>query len=88
MEDLTKGLDERLGDRMEAYQELVLTQHKVAECILAMEDMSARKNENKFLSKSIKEILPDFYRLMDGIQFNLVEIMLDGDPRYYGEEEE
>lgn len=87
MEETTNGLDQRLFHRMQAYQELVLTEQKVAETMLAMKE-GADQDDNKLLSDAAKEVLPAIYNLMDKIRFCLVEIMLDGDPRYYGDEEE
>lgn len=87
MEEVTNGLDQRLMDRMGAFKELVMVQDKVAECVAAIEEFS-EQSENKFLQNAARGVLRSTQSVLGEFNFQLIEIMLDGDPRYYGDEEE
>jgi len=87
MDEITKDLDARLADRMAAFTELAILRDKVAGCLADIESLSEQA-ENKFMQNAAKSILPAAHALISSFGFPLVEIMLDGDPRYYGEEEE
>ncbi len=87
MEESTSSLDQRLMDRMGAFKELAMVQDKVAECSAALEEFS-EQTENKLLQKAAKDMTRNLHGVLHSFNFHLIEIMLDGDPRYYGEEEE
>lgn len=82
-----EGLDQRLMDRMEAFKEVALIHEKLADVIVTAE-FNIEQTENKLLVNAIRGLLPYIQRLMEECSLHLVEIMLDGDPRYYGDEEE
>ncbi len=87
MKETTNSLDQRLMDRMGAFKELAMVQDKMAECLEALDEFS-EQTENKFLKKAANDTRRGLGNVLNGLNFHLVEIMLDGDPRYYPDEEE
>ena len=87
MEFAENSLAQRVSDRMEAMKELALAQDKITSCIVDME-FSSEQEENEFMVRSSRALLPLLKNMLDNISLQMVEVLLDGDPRYYEEEEE